>query len=299
MRRHTILGACALAALAAGCSKAPERSEYAPSREMEPGAPAPAARDAAGVAPTAPDIALTAAPGVAFTYRYGFALPFEALDRVQETHAQACETLGPARCRITGLRYTLTGERSAEGQLQFKLAPDLARAFGKRGIAAVTAADGTLTNAEISGTDAGAAIDAAGKARQRAEAEVRRIDGELARARTAAERAELQRQRAAALAQGQAADDSAADERESLAQTPMTFDYSSGPAIHGFDATAPVRSAADLFVNSAQLTLTFVLGALALFLPPALVALLVWLAWRRWRPLRRRGTVAAATPPAA
>ena len=121
-------------------------------------APQPAMRD--GDAPTAPrpGIAVTAAPGVAFTYRYAFRLPAAKLAGAQEAHAQACEKLGIAHCRITGMRYRVLGENSNEGMLLFKLDPSLARAFGKQGIDAIVAAEGKLADAEITGTDAAAEI---------------------------------------------------------------------------------------------------------------------------------------------
>src|SRR5687768_3770677 len=53
-----------------------------------------------------PGIAPTAAPGVAFNYRYAFRLPGENISRVQEEHAQACEKMGIELCRITAMNYT-------------------------------------------------------------------------------------------------------------------------------------------------------------------------------------------------
>ena len=45
----------------------------------------------------------TAAPGVAFNYRYAFRLAAPRIAEVQEQHAQMCERLTVARCRITGM----------------------------------------------------------------------------------------------------------------------------------------------------------------------------------------------------
>lgn len=266
-----------LLALAA-CSKAPE----GPSREER------AATFDVAEAPSPPGINVTAAPGVAFAYHYGFRMPAERIAAAQETHAQACEKLGVARCRITGMRYRLIGEDNVEAQLVFKLDPAIARAFGKQGIDAVKAVDGTLVDAEITGTDAGANIERLKTERLRADEERARLDRELAAKRTATERAELQNQRAEAERRIAAATDATAAERDSLANTPMTFDYGSGEAIRGFDAGAPVKSAAGLLAGSAQATLAVVLGTLALMMPPGLVFLLGWLLWtrvfRRWRP---------------
>jgi hypothetical protein len=236
---------------------------------------------------TPPSIAVTAAPGVAFTYRYAFRLPSERISATQEAHVAACEKLGIARCRIAGMRYRLLGENNIEAMLSFKLDPAIARSFGKDGIARVTAVQGTLVDAEITGTDAGAAIDQLTVQHSRATDELRRINGELARPKlTASERVDLQRQRAEILRTISATQDSRAEQRDSLATTPMTFTYESGKAIRGFDASAPLSSALDTGLGSVQITIAVVLGLIAIFGPPGVIILLGWLAWRRFRPRR-------------
>lgn len=234
-------------------------------------------------------IGITAAPGVAFAYHYAFRMPADAIAKAQEVHAQACEKLGTARCRITGMRYRLLGENNVEAMLAFKLDPTLAREFGKDGIASIVAAAGKLVDAEITGSDAGAAIKRLDVRHTRNDDEMHRLDALLANSKLArGEREELQRQRAA-LVQGNAAvKDDAADQQESLATTPMVFDYGSGPAVRGFDPSAPIRSAADTAIASIQITLAVLLGALALLGPPALVVIAGLLLWRRFRP---RGTI--------
>ncbi|MDB5676441.1 MAG: hypothetical protein JWM65_3423, partial [Sphingomonas bacterium] len=95
------------------CSKAspdndtPRRSEAAQADEA--------------VAPAG--IAVTAAPGVAFNYHYGFSLASAQIAGAQEAHAGMCEKLGIARCRITGMKYRLLGENRVEAQLALKLDP--------------------------------------------------------------------------------------------------------------------------------------------------------------------------------
>ena len=288
------LGGIALA----GCGQQAEREASSrPQLTTHDVAEAPAAESrAAGF--TAPGIDVTAAPGVAFTYRYGFRLPAGRISAVQESHAQACEKLGVARCRITGMRYRLLGENNIEAALDCKLAPELARGFGKDGIAAVEQAKGTLVDAEITGTDAGAVVDRAKIDGARARDELRRLDAAIAAARNGAERAELQAQRAEIARRIAAAGDTAATARESLAQTPVSFLYESGPAVRGFDTSAPITSAIDTAVGSAQATFAVLLGIVAIFGPPALaIALALYLllraraAWRRRRPV-------TVTPPA-
>jgi hypothetical protein len=259
---------CIAIAMLAGCSKAPDNND------------ASAVSDTAG----APGIAVTAAPGVAFNYRYGFRLPPRAIAAVQEAHASTCEKLGIARCRITGMDYRVVGENDIRGSLRFKLDPAIARAFGKRGIDIVQDAKGTLVSAEITGTDAAEAIERAGGTQAEAAAAVARADAALARSGASAEeRAELQRQRAAAATTARDAAATAADNRASLARTPMTFDYESGDAIRGFDTSAPLTSALDTMVASGQVTLAVLLGIVAIFGPPAIVFVIGLLLWRRMR----------------
>lgn len=218
------------------------------------------------------------------------ACPPARIAAAQEAHAQACEKLGIARCRITGMRYKLVGENDIQAMLAFKLDPAIARGFGKNAINIVQAADGTLVDAEITGTDAGAAIAQLSTGRDRATDELRRIDAQLARRDLpASERAELQRQRAEIANTIAAASTNVAEQRTSLATTPMTFDYTSGPAVAGFDPSAPLTSAANTFLSSAQTTLAFVLGFLAIFGPPAIALGLLYLLYRRlrsWLPRR-------------
>lgn len=263
---------------------------------MQPGARGKEHRGlgADGRVSRSPSIGVTAAPGVAFAYHYGFRMPAERIAGAQEVHAQACEKLGVSRCRITGMRYRLLGEDNVEAQLVFKLDPAIARMFGKQGIDAVKSGGGTLVDAEITGTDAGAAIDRLATEGARAAAERQRLDEQLAKARTAAERAELQSQRAEADKRVAVVADESADQRESLANTPMIFDYGSGEGLRGFNAGAPVKSAAGFLAGSAQATLAVVLGGLALLLPPGLALLLVWFVSSRVRRRWPRRAPAAA-----
>jgi DNA-binding protein YbaB len=301
--RNVLLTTTCLTLLLAGCSKsepqAPVESRgYVANNAVNPNAPmADVAPEAAGGSPsmpaiipptnTAPGVNVTAAPGVAFNYAYAFRLPAQNIKDAQEAHAQACEKLGVQRCRITGMVYRVTGENSIEGSIQFKLDPTLARAFGKAGIDAVTKADGKLVEAEITGTDAGAAIKSLDAQRQQAQTELQRIDRELARGDLKTEeRSELQRQRAALTGQLQQVKSDTSDQEESLANTPVSFSYQSGVAVRGFDGSAPITSAGNVFLDSAQITLGFVLTLLAAITPPGLIVLIIFLLWRRFRPRR-------------
>lgn len=239
--------------------------------------PAPAAMRSSG-----PDIALTAAPGVAFNYRYAFRLPTERVRGVQEQHAQACEKLGLARCRITGLRYRVVNERDIDGMLAFKLDPAIARAFGEAGVKAVEQAEGMLIDNEVSGVDAGASIKSANRTDAQLSDDLRRIEGELARpGLRSEERARLQSEAQALRDRIRATRATREEQEESLATTPVVFQYGSGDLVPGFNTRAPVRDAlqraGDNFIGS----LTWLFVAVVTLLPWALLLLLgLWVARR-------------------
>ena len=230
----------------------------------------------------APSISPSAAPGVAFAYAYSFRLADARIRGVQEIHAAACEKLGLARCRITGMRYSVGDAGRIDGMLSFALDPASARAFGNDAIAAVERNDGALADAEITGTDAGGVI-------AQADGQARDVRAELAtlenRARTATggEREALVRQAEALRAQLSTTTATRAEARASLAMTPMTFNYRSGSLVGGFD----VRDAVGTAFSSFNAMLWFVV----VMLPWALLAGLVWAGFRfvrrRFAPRRK------------
>lgn len=237
-----------------------------------------AATDSSASRMSPPAIAPTAAPGVAFNYRYAFRLAGERIGAVQEQHAQACEKLGIARCRITAMRYRLAGDDDIEGMLAFKLDPALARAFGKQGIDAVTRAEGMLVDAEISGEDVGSKISAARRTEAELDEELKRVEGELARpGLRGAERAELQIRVQQLRDQLRATRATRGEQQESLATTPMVFNYGSGELVPGFDGRPRLRQALDDAVDNFLGGLAWIFVALITLLPWAVVAgLLVW-----------------------
>lgn len=250
------------------------------------------APDAAGSqrdsATSTPDIAPGAAPGVAFTYRYAFALDAARLSAAQEAHARACEALGVARCRVTGFRYQVEGEDSVTGRLEMRLAPAIARRFGQQGVEAVRAAGGRLVDAEATGTDAAAEIERLAGEQQVADAAAQAARSRAAATRDADRRDEQQARRDEAAAQAALARSAAAEQRRALASTPVTFDYESGDGLSAIDTGAPFRSAGAAALASARATLALTLGTLAIAAPPAMVLVLLLLLVRRLRPTWRR-----------
>jgi hypothetical protein len=254
--------------------------------EEAPSAAAPAADSANGrSAMTPPGIAPTAAPGVAFNYRYAFRLAGERIAAVQEQHAAACEKLGIARCRITGMSYRLVGNRDIEGMLAFKLDPAIAREFGRVGIEAVNRAEGMLVDAEISGEDAGARIAAATRGEGRLADDLKKVEAQLARpGLPSAERAELQVQAQQLREQIRATQTEKTAQQESLATTPMVFKYGTGDLVPGFDGRPRLKQAMQQALDNLLGGLLWIAVALITLLPWLLLAGLGFWAFRRWWP---------------
>jgi hypothetical protein len=232
-----------------------------------------------------PAVGPTAAPGVAFNYRYAFRLAGERIAQVQEQHAAACEKIGISRCRITGMTYRLVGGDEIEAMLAFKLDPALARAFGKQAIASVNAAEGMLVDAEITGEDAGARIAAATRGQGQIQDDLNRIEAQLARTGLrAAERAELQVQAQQLRDQLRALGTEKREQQESLATTPMVFKYGTGDLVPGFDGRPRLKQAFQDAIDNLLGGALWILVALITLLPWLLLIGLAVAAWRRWGP---------------
>lgn len=237
--------------------------------------------------------AASSADRLAFQYDYSFRLPSDRIAAAQERHAQACERLGPARCRITGMHFTVDGSGTVGATLAVRLAASTARAFGRERVADIEAAGGALAGAEIAGTESPETTEPVQSA-----AEVARLDAQLARSGlSGAERAELTRQREAAGAQARSAEAAGAAAREALLTTPVSFSYQAG---RGVGAAAMLTDAGRTAWASLLTSVSALLTVLATLGPPALVLLALFLLWRRWGRaawsgiLARTGTAAPA-----
>ncbi|HEY7005984.1 MAG TPA: hypothetical protein VH392_05815, partial [Sphingomicrobium sp.] len=128
-----------------------------------------------------PNISPTAAPGVAFNYSYEFRLPDDRIAATQEAHAGACEALGLARCRITGMSYSVDQNEQVIAELDLKLDPLIARQFGKSAQQTVVGNDGKLVRLDIGSSDEGQAIEQATKQKSDVSAQLAQLQQELAR----------------------------------------------------------------------------------------------------------------------
>jgi hypothetical protein len=251
--KHTFL---LTAALLAACSPSDnQRTRKPTAMDVSDSAPAsiPAMRDEPAEEVAAPGVDVTAAPGVAFDYRYAFRLPGNRISAVQEAHAQACEKLGIDKCRITGMRYRLVDQKDVEAMLALRLDPKLARQFGKDATAVVDKADGMLVDQEITGEDVGTRIAGATRSEAELRDELRRVEAELARAvpmvrgnvapQAAVDRQSLLDRAQEIRGQLRALGESKESDKEALAGTPMVFNYGSGSVVPGFDVRSPLRDA--------------------------------------------------------
>ncbi len=267
------------ALMLAACSA--EKSQ--PSVSEEAAAPA---NDAAG-----PLISGVVAPGVAFRYDYAFTLPGKAISKVQQQHAAACQKLGANRCRVTGMAYDKSSDEQVSARLDFLLAPDIAHPFGNEAVAAVEAAEGKLENAQVTGENAGDAIKLSQQDSAAIEAEIARIEARLsAKGLTSAERVELTQQVAALREQqrNQAVDRKSKE--VAIANTPVSFAYSSEGILTGQGTFGKAASAS---WSSAEMLLAFVTLALGIALPWLLLVGGAVFAWRWFRRFKTRVPVPA------
>lgn len=246
-------------------------------RASQPSQPLAAREDSIGALGIVP----TSAPGVAFNYRYAFRLPNNRIATVQEEHAQACEKLTITKCRITGMRYSLVDGDEVRAYLQFKLSPELARQFGKEGIAAVIKAEGMLVDSEISGNDEGTNINQSRLRTASINDRMKEIERRLASKGLADfERAQLQQQAASLRQQLANEEQNRSNSEEALANTPMSFHYGSGSTIPGFDGSSPLKESWRAAVGSFMMMLGVVLMAVGVSLPWLLLVGLLFALWR-------------------
>lgn len=241
----------------------------------------------------APGVDVTAAPGVAFDYRYAFRLPGNRISQVQEAHAQACEKLGIDRCRITGMRYRLVNQKDVQAMLALRLDPKLARQFGKDATGVVEKAEGMLVDQEITGEDVGTRIAGATRSEAELREELRRVEAELARSvpmirGSVAPQAAVDRQSLLDRAQeirGQlrALGESKESDKQALAGTPMVFNYGSGSVVPGFDVRSPLKDALQQAWDNFVAGFAAILVILITLIPWLLIAGVAIWAFRRAR----------------
>lgn len=200
-----------------------------------------------------------------FDYRYAYRLRGDRLKGVLQSNADACDRLGPARCRILAMRYRVSDGGQIRAVLTLKIDPGIARNYGDAVTKAVTASDGVLVDTEITGADSTATA--------RSLALVNRLRDQLKGAQTQAVTDPNAKARADRI---QAALDTIAEveavQGQTLATAPVLLTYESSNAITGLgSADANFRNAGTSLESSVSRVLIF----LALVGPWLLVGLVL------------------------
>jgi uncharacterized protein DUF4349 len=277
-----IMWSVAAAALVTGLAACSQREESGSSEAFEAAEP-----QVRNEPPSAPGIVPTAAPGVAFDYRYGFRLPDANISAAQEEHAAACEKLGLTKCRITGMTYELDERDRVQATLGLSIDPLLARGFGKDAIAVIERRDGKLRYAEITGEDQNPALDDAARRQGNANQRIAQLEADLAKAKGENERVQLREQIRQLRAEIEQTQGQTSEAEAKIRRTPMTFTYQGGGASgRGFAGENPAAEAWYLFVDSVATLVSFLLKGLAVVLPWLLLLLLIVLGFRS-RPGRK------------
>jgi hypothetical protein len=232
-----------------------------------------------------PNIALSAAPGVAFNYAYDFNLPDERISATQEAHASECEKLGLERCRITGMSYSVNQNEQVTAELDVKLDPMIARQFGKSAQQLVQSNDGKLIRLAIGSSDEGAKIDQATKQKTETSTQISGLEQELAKTKAGTQaHSNLLSQIQALQQQSSGVTQAISESQAALASTPMEFHYYGRGGVPGFRGN-PVREAWQTFVATVVWMIGILLQTLAVLIPVALLIAALIALWRT-RPMR-------------
>jgi len=226
-----------------------------------------------------PDISPTAAPGVAFNYAYEFSLPDDRIAAAQEAHAAACENLGLARCRITGMSFSVDQNEQVVAELDLKLDPQIARQFGKSAQQTVVSQDGKLIRLEIGSSDEGQAIAQATQQKSNTTTQLAQLQQELDKTKDANARANLLSQIQSLQQQSSEQSRTIASSQAALASTPMAIHYYGRGGIPGFRGN-PLREAWQTLVTTVVVLIGVLLQALAVLAPVAVLIALAIVIWR-------------------
>jgi hypothetical protein len=264
---------------AAACSKQAQDQVQTDNAVAESSMTRPTS-DRAGDQPPAIDPSV--APGVAFDFRYAFSLPEKQIALVQEGHASLCSRLGVTRCRVTGLNFEKTRDGEVKASTTFLLDPALALSFAKDATALVERSDGKLATSQVTGENAGKAIVANDKSADGIKAELAKIDTQLripGLSRSA--RGELVTRSAELRDQLRTLASERSEKVESLATTPVAFDYEVGAGGFGFET--PLRQGLSASASSFSALLAFIALTLGLAGPWLLLGGAAWWVIRRLR----------------
>jgi len=183
-----------------------------------------------------------ASTGTGFDYRYAYRLPGAKVKGVLQSNADACDRIGPARCRILAMRYRVDDGNKTRAVLTIRIDPSIARQFGDAVSKNVSASYGVLTDTEITGADS--------TANARSVAVVKRLQDQLQNARSSS--APDAQARVARLQNALAViAEVEASQGQTLANVPVLFTYESSGALSGLGSSeANFQTAGQTLENS-------------------------------------------------
>jgi hypothetical protein len=191
-----------------------------------------------------------ASTGSGFDYRYAYRLPGDRLKAVLQSNADACDKLGPSRCRILAMRYNVDAANHIRAVLTIRIDPVIARAYGDAVTKAVTGSDGVLVDTEISGADSTSAARSASLV-SRLQDQLRSAETQAATDPTARARADKLRNALATIAEIESG------QGQSIATAPVLITYESSSAAAGLGtADANFRNAGATLENSVARVVT-------------------------------------------
>lgn len=290
--------ASALVLAVAACSQPAEEGSY---ESNATGDAAPVAAEAASAdsdgAARAPGASPSVAPGVAFAYRFNFELADDNVSRAQDRHVTACERLGTARCRVTGLNYEQEKDGPVTASLSFLLDPALARSFARDAVDSVSELDGSLLDSSVGGEDVGTGIAASQQASATMGGDVARLEARLRQpGLSAGERRDISAQIEGLRGRLNEEEATRRGGEARLASTPVEFSYRGTTGVAGFDSNRPFASAWAASTDSFGSAAAVLLMLVGLLLPWALMAggIILAVRWLRGR-MARPAVVAAAS----
>ncbi|MDF7775680.1 hypothetical protein P1X14_10520 [Sphingomonas sp. AOB5] len=213
--------------------------------------------------------------GSGFDYRYAFRLQGDKVKPVLQSNADACDKLGPTRCRIIAMRYQVSNSNQIRAVLTLKVDPVIARNYGEAVTKSVTGTGGLLVDTEITGADSTSAA--------RSAAVVSRLRDQLKNAQSAAgsnspDAAAAKTRVARYETALEAIAEVEASQGASLATAPVLITYESSNALNGLgSADANFRNAGATLEDSLSRVL-IVLGSVG----PWLLALILIIIVLRW-----------------
>lgn len=222
-------------------------------------------KDASAFADTARAEAF-ASTGTGFDYRYAYRLPGNRLKGVLQSNADACDRLGPARCRILSMRYRVDDANHTKAVLTIRIDPAIARNYGDAVTANVTGSDGVLVDTEITGNDSTMAA--------RSTAVVNRLQDQLSNARSNNSPENVARAARIQNALNTIAEVEAS-QGQTLATAPVLITYESSNALTGLGSSDANFRNAQQTLNNSLAQLVTILASVGPWLLLMLVVVLI------------------------